>query len=709
MIMKRFLLGVFLLALVPVLAPAVPLPTTTPHGLLLDRTLPLAHLSDLDGSAAAPAADAGRWRQTLFELRKSSEDPDAWPTPREVRAMARRTARRTVPLGVIHAPYDRMNEDGSLAAGEVFTAAVLRAKTWYGAGVDFVLDDRWLLDHGPADIRSLRIDPGDGGGWRPLLPGKPVRAGYASTGRKVLRIEAALGDGRTLYAVTALEVARLTTPDPTETWQLTATESYDGVYGTGQAYVYLSDAHTTLTNPVVVSEGFDMDNTMDWPVLYDLLNQENLIEDLRAMGFDAVVLDFTEATDPIQRNAFVLTALLDRVRQTIGPDRTMTLIGASMGGLVTRYALLWSEQQGIDHRVRTWISFDSPQKGAIIPLGLQHWLDFFRNQSADADFLLSRLETPAARQMLIYHHLNPALTPPGPAPDFGAFYGELDAMGGWPATPWKVSVVNGSGQGADQGFNPGDQLIDYTYRSFLVDIDGNIWATPDGNELRIFQGRIDRIWPLHDERRNVYVQFTAPWDGAPGGYRSSLAEMDTTAVDYGDIVALHDNHCFIPVVSALALDTDDPFFPVAGTPDLLSLTPFDEVHYPAENQEHVTITPESKPWFIDAVTQGVSGVEERTPALGAAVLLAAPWPNPFNPRVNLRAEFSAGGIVSLEIFDVRGRRVATLADGEKVGAGVRNWTWDGRGDDGRAVAAGVYRARLRGLGETSTRTLTLVK
>ena len=685
------------------------LPSVTPSGILVDRALPLAHLDQLDGSADAPVAGFHRWRQVIWELRESSEDPARWPDPLAVQPTALKIAGTTVPLGLVHAAYDRLDEDGTLAVGEVFAAAALREAIYEGASVDFLLDDRWLLDFGPGTVKALRLDPGDGDGMRPLIPGHPLPAHYTVTGSAILRLEADLSDGRTLHAATELEVKRLDTPDPTETWQITATESYGGEYGTGQAYVYLSDRHTVLTDPVVVSEGFDLDNTMDWPVLYDLLNQQNLIEDLRAAGFDAVVLDFTEATDPIQRNAFVLTALLQQVREVIGPDRTMTLIGASMGGLVTRSALLWSEQQGIAHQVRTWVSFDSPQKGANIPLGLQDWLYFFKDESADAAYLLSRLDTPAAKQMLLYHHTNPAPSPPGPAPEFDAFYGQLADLGDWPVLPYKVSIVNGSGQQEDQGFAPGDQLIEYEYRSFLVDIDGNIWAVPDGGSQLIFKGMIEKIWPLPDRYKKITVTDTLPWDGAPGGYRSSLAEMDTTAVDYGDIVALHDNHCFIPVISALALDVTDPFFDIAGASDLMSLTPFDEVHYPAENQEHVTITAESKPWFMSAVFRGVSGVTDRPAFPQSLVRFGAPYPNPFNPRTLLTAELTTDGPVKLEIFDLRGRRVVTLARGEEVTAGTHQWLWDGRGDDGRQVAAGIYQARLSGLGEVRTRTLTLVK
>ncbi len=711
MILIPLVLLVFGLTVAAGAAPAN-LPATSPHGVLVDRVLPLAHLDRLDGSAGAPAAGFHRWRQALYELRRASEDPTGWPDPLDalssVRA-ARAADRRIVPLGLIHAQYDRIEDGGSLTTGEILSVATLAEATYDGSDVRFVLAEPWLIDRGAGSLKALRLDPGDGGGMRPLVPGSPLAVSYARTGPKTLRLEADLTDGRTLQASTVLEVKALVTPDPTETWQITATESYGGAYGTGQAYVYLSDQHTTLTNPVVVSEGFDLDNSMDWPVLYELLNQQNLIEDLRADGFDAVVLDFTEATDPIQRNAFVLTALLQQVRDAIGPDRTMTLIGASMGGLVTRSALLWSEQQGIDHRVRTWVSFDSPQKGANIPLGLQEWLFFFKSESADAEYLLSRLDTPAAKQMLLYHHTNPALSPPGPAPEFDDFYGQLTDMGGWPATPHKVSIVNGSGQRADQGFAPGDQLIEYEYRSFLVDIDGNIWAVPDGGSQLIFKGMIEKIWPLPDRYKKITVEGTLPWDGAPGGYRASLAEMDTTAVDYGDIVALHDNHCFIPVISALALDVTDPFFDIAGAADLLSLTPFDEVHYPAENQEHVTITPESKPWFMNAVMRGVSGVAPRPVPQPSLISFGAPYPNPFNPRTRLTADLATGGVISLEIFDVRGRLVATLADGERLSAGPHQWQWDGREDGGGAAAAGIYQARLSGLGQVRVRTLTLVK
>ena len=54
----------------------------------------------------------------------------------------------------------------------------------------------------------------------------------------------------------------------------------------------------------------------------------------------------------------------------------------------------------------------------------------------------------------------------------------------------------------------------------------------------------------------------------------------------------------------------------------------------------------------------------------------------------------ADGEVRLEIFDAAGRRVRTLVEGWAQ-AGVHRATWDGRDDDGREAASGIYLYRLR--------------
>jgi len=501
--------------------------------------------------------------------------------------------------------------------------------------------------------------------------------------------------------------SQLQAPLPDDTLTITATIPYNSEYGSGEAYVYLSDTHATLTNPVVVVEGFDMDNNMNWDELYEFLNQEGLIETIRTIGFDAVVLNFTDATDYIQKNSFVIVELIQQVKAAIGPQADFALAGASMGGLACRYALAYMEANALDHNVRTFISFDAPQTGANIPLGIQYWVDFFAGLSDAAADMQDKLNRPAARQMLVYVSTDPPGSTGESDPLRAGLLADLAAVGEYPVNCRKVAVANGSGSQTNQGFNAGDQIIDYEYSSFLVDIVGNIWAVPDGTSRMIFDGLIDIIL-LPQETMTVTVSGTLPYDNAPGGFRTSMAVMDSTEAPYGDIVALHDSHCFVPTVSALALDVTDPFYDIAGDPDILAHTPFDAVYYPAENQEHGTITAESAEWFLNEVRRGATSVVPQAYERAVAVLYQN-VPNPFNPSTMIRY-YAAGGSggVTLEIFDVAGHLVRTLVDGEPA-SGFDMVVWNGKDERGRGVSTGVYFCRLDVGGVSQTRKMLLVK
>jgi hypothetical protein len=494
-------------------------------------------------------------------------------------------------------------------------------------------------------------------------------------------------------------------PAPNDTLAITAAIPYLGQYGTGEAYVYLADAHSTLTNPVVVVEGFDINNDMNWDELYELLNQEGLLETLREIGFDAVVLNFTESTDYLQRNAFVVVELLQQVQAAIAPDMDFVLTGASMGGLISRYALAYMETSGPAHRVRTFISFDAPHRGANITLGVQYWLDFFSGLSDAAAQNLERLDTPAARQMLVYHHTDPPGTTGESDPLRADFLADLTAVGEWPSQPRLVAVANGSGYGDDQGYTAGTQVIDYEYSAILTDITGNVWAVPDGNNQMIFDGNILVILPFGTMQ--VTVSATKPYDSAPGGFRNTLADMDSTEAPYGDIVALYPNHCFVPTVSALAIDTQDLFYDIAGATASQSNTPFDVAYYPAENQEHGTITAESKGWFLSEVKWASTDVPTVKPG-DAGVVLHQNVPNPFNPSTSIGFTLRDAGDVTLAVFDAAGRRVVTLLDGPAE-AGTSRIEWNGVDGKGERVSSGVYFYRLSAGGRMFTRKLVMLK
>ncbi|MBU1706856.1 GPI inositol-deacylase, partial [bacterium] len=401
------------------------------------------------------------------------------------------------------------------------------------------------------------------------------------------------------------DVRHLDAPAPHETWQMQATIPYMGVYATGEAYIYLSDQHTTLTKPIILAEGIDLDNSLNWDEIYELMNEENMLENLRELGYDAVVLNYTESRTYIQANAFLVRELIQQVNQTVNSEYNPVLVGTSMGGLTTRYALTYMEANSEPHHIRTYISFDAPQSGADIPLGIQYWTDFFADESADAEFMRDALNTPAARQMLLTHFTDPPSSVPSSDPMFADFMTELELLGSYPSLPRKVAVANGSSTMQGSGFNPGDQLILYEYESLLVDIIGNVWALNDAQSQLIFDGAIDLIWPLPDEFMSVTVEATWPWDNAPGGLTSSMQAMASAEVPYGDLIALHDHHCFIPTISALDLNVSDPFYNIAGEPDLYSLTVFDSLYFPVENQFHIEITPENYWWFMREIVEAL--------------------------------------------------------------------------------------------------------
>ena len=83
-------------------------------------------------------------------------------------------------------------------------------------------------------------------------------------------------------------------------------------------------------------------------------------------------------------------------------------------------------------------------------------------------------------------------------------------------------------------------------------------------------------------------------------------------------------------------------------------------------------------------------------------------PNPFNPRTTLAFDLPRESRVRLAVFDLAGRLVRTLVDGD-LPAGAYEQVWDGADGDGRAMPSGTYVARLEAQGKVETRQLSLVR
>jgi hypothetical protein len=100
--------------------------------------------------------------------------------------------------------------------------------------------------------------------------------------------------------------------------------------------------------------------------------------------------------------------------------------------------------------------------------------------------------------------------------------------------------------------------------------------------------------------------------------------------------------------------------------------------------------------------QAVTAVETRDD-LPHTVGLDQNYPNPFNPATSIRYQLSAETYVTLRVYDLLGRAVATLVDAPQQ-AGVHRAVFDARG-----LSSGVYLYRLSAGGSTQTRTMLLLR
>ncbi len=95
--------------------------------------------------------------------------------------------------------------------------------------------------------------------------------------------------------------------------------------------------------------------------------------------------------------------------------------------------------------------------------------------------------------------------------------------------------------------------------------------------------------------------------------------------------------------------------------------------------------------------------------LPAADFLGRAYPNPFNPSTTIQFALARGGATRLEVFDLDGSLVRCLVN-QTLPAGQHTATWQGRDQQGRAVASGAYFYRLTTAdGRTQAGRMVLIK
>ncbi|WP_053990217.1 T9SS type A sorting domain-containing protein [Mangrovimonas sp. TPBH4] len=414
--------------------------------------------------------------------------------------------------------------------------------------------------------------------------------------------------------------------------------------GTGEYKIYYDNIDGVFDKPIIVADGFDPNDSRTIDLMYELLDYgepvQNLADALRDEGFDIVVLNFptyisssdntTEingGADFIQRNAFILTELIDTVNDLKEGEEQNVVIGPSMGGLVCQYALRYMEQNSMDHDTRLFISFDTPHLGANVPMGIQYLFNYLYNGDPaieETENLVNGfLNSPAAKQMLIDHYLghlqsgsnvdqDATVTLPIGAPNFrDDFQTELNTMG-MPQNSRNVAIVNGSGTGEMTG-SPGMELINHTFDTGIVGTSQTqatiainfaplasetITVTDLVGQINIFGTWID----VYNYEATAESPTTSDGlDSAPGG-QFDLYSFGDESIDL--ISEFVDNlnsqyFCFIPTLSALSI-SDSNWYTVLTTTD----SPFDNTYIPSSNEPHVTLSTGNVAFAITEILEG---------------------------------------------------------------------------------------------------------
>ncbi|GGV90441.1 hypothetical protein GCM10015535_46600 [Streptomyces gelaticus] len=363
----------------------------------------------------------------------------------------------------------------------------------------------------------------------------------------------------------------------------------------GTAWVYYGEGNTGLVRPVVFADGFNTGPSeleFSWEIME--FGDYALISQLRRRGYDVVLLGFHERSASILDNSRTAQAAIVRAIAEQRGDAPLTVGGISMGGLVTRHALARMETEGIDHRTALYFSYDSPHRGAWIPVGLQAFAHYIK----DLDSRFSdQINSPAARQLL-WRHIAKWDDTPDQSDERAAFLAEMAAVGEWPRRPRLIGVANGVDNGIGTGVRAGELALEGRGLSI---VGTKLYAQAPGRDELAAHLRVVTL-KTNEVRTNGLPSI----DGAPGGSLEGFGILADTFNALNPFLGFKADvrirsHCFVPSVSAVDvadLDTDEELYT-----DISSLpadaSALDDFRLASRNEGHGLVTEELCTWLLD--------------------------------------------------------------------------------------------------------------
>ncbi len=312
-----------------------------------------------------------------------------------------------------------------------------------GNTFSFKLQSNMIYTNTTKTLSSVQVDFGNGQGYQTISLNAVKNVTYSSGGEKEMKVKFVYSGGPTLYSHSKLYVDYIPSTSTLRfsgsgiTTQVITGAAFQGATATGDITIETAGTDGILDKPLIVVEGFDPFDDTDY---FDFINDRDvgginvdldpnpsvtttLNDEIESKGYDLVFVNYRNGTDFIQRNAFMVEAVIEWVNNNKTGSNKNVVMGMSMGGLVARYALRHMETTGRTHDTKLYISHDAPHQGANVPLAYQGFVRHLVAESIgipvffsifDINVLdfdeafpalrvgLDIVQSPAAQQMLIY-------------------------------------------------------------------------------------------------------------------------------------------------------------------------------------------------------------------------------------------------------------------------------------------------------------------
>ncbi|MBK8806469.1 MAG: T9SS type A sorting domain-containing protein [Bacteroidales bacterium] len=599
-------------------------------GLLIERSLNQIDLSLFDGNDNSASCNYESWLTILLQLQLAHINANSckYALP-EVKISASVTDNDMLKIGIALYRYNTINldyivnrklyldtirkkfidksgiDENPFKVKSCFASTITTPYTYEGIKT-FNISSELFLSNVADDISNLYIDFDNGNGYVKTSIGSDVTVDYYYPGKKNIKIKAVI-DGRTYFSFTELEVredqsrkrANDVYPD------LGPEDFYGGGVVSEYGIYFRCNTDNRIRKPYIIVSGFDSDDRnrvatdagdYDKLNLYTVANQGGYLDKLREDGYDIILYRPIQSSESIIKNAMNLVDFIQKINREKTSDNEIIINGASMGGLLVRYALTYMEHNGIDHQTKLFISLDSPQEGANVPLGFQFMLSQLISGNNIGNLIMGdeikeqtniALNSCAAREMILYSFIDKDGNPIA-APQRDKYLEELEKIGNFPRNCRTAALSMGSGVAKNQGFTPSQKLIEKDAVSLFGLLSGvnviwrfKVFAMPDKTNAIIYKEATSRefcsptvkdgkqsticmpVDPFPDIKE-VSVNGGFPIDNAPGstGEFHTFKENDAyeqigLLMDIGSLYINPNSDCFIPTISALGLKNVD--------------------------------------------------------------------------------------------------------------------------------------------------------